>query len=285
MFNLRSIFMVTAAILLAAVLLLLSGSAVHAAKNVITMKGSDTMVILAQRWAEIYMDNHPDITLQVTGGGSGTGIAALINGTTDICNASRPMKDSEKKKLRDRFYTTGVEISVAKDGIAIYLNASNPVAELSLQQLRDIFTGRITNWKDIGGENAKIILYSRESNSGTYVFFKDNVLKGEDYHAGAQTLPGTAAIVNAISRDMHGIGYGGVAYAKGVKFCRVKKDASSQGYEPNLETVSSGNYPISRDLYFYLRNKPSGIIKNFVDWALSPEGQKIVTEVGYFPVH
>jgi phosphate transport system substrate-binding protein len=255
-----------------------------AAKDMITMKGSDTMVILAQRWAEDYMNKYPAMTIQVTGGGSGTGIAALINGTTDICNSTRPMKDDEKKKLRDRYYTTGVEISVAKDGVSVYLNEKNSVSELSLQQLHDIYTGKITNWKDLGGENKKIILYSRESSSGTYVFFKEVVMKNADFHPSAQTLPGTAAIVNAVARDQYGIGYGGAAYAKGVKFCKVKKDASSAAYEPNLETVSTGNYPVSRDLYFYLRNKPTGEMKSFIEWILSHEGQKIVSEVGYFPV-
>ncbi len=254
-----------------------------AGKN-ITVKGSDTMVILGQRWAEVFMTQNPGVVLQVTGGGSGTGIAALINGTTDICEASRPMKQAEKEKLRDRFNTLGVEIPVARDGLAIYLNETNSISELTLQQLKEIYTGNVTNWKDVGGPDAKILLYGRENNSGTYVYFKDNVLKGADYAPQTQTLPGTAAVVNAVAKDKYGVGYGGTAYGKGIKFVKVKSDAKSAGYEPTLENVKSGKYPISRYLFWYVRNKPSGDIKKLVDFVLSEQGQEIVTKVGYFPV-
>lgn len=250
----------------------------------ITIKGSDTMVILGQRWAEAFMNQNPGLVVQVTGGGSGTGIAALINGTTDICEASRPMKQSEREKLRDRFSTMGVEIAVARDGLAIYVHESHPISELTLDQLKDIYTGKITNWKELGCSDAKIILYGRENNSGTYVYFKDNVLKGADFAPQTQTLPGTAAVVNAVSKDKLGIGYGGAAYGKGIKYVKVKKDAKSQGYEPTLENVKSGNYPISRYLFWYVRNKPSGDIKKLVDFVLSEQGQEIVSKVGYFPV-
>jgi phosphate transport system substrate-binding protein len=259
------------------------GFAMHPA-DVITVKGSDTMVILAQRWAEIYMAKHPGVTVQVTGGGSGVGISALINGTTDICNASRPMKQSEVDKLKARFNVLGVEIKAAKDGLAIYVNESNPVQELSIDQLRGIYTGAITNWKDIGGPDAKIILYGRENSSGTYVYFKDNVLKGDDFSPMTQTMPGTAAVVNAVSKDKSGIGYGGAAYAKGIRDVKVKKDAASPGYLPTEENVKSSKYPISRYLYLYTRNRPTGALKEYIDWILSSEGQQIVTKVGYFPV-
>jgi phosphate transport system substrate-binding protein len=252
--------------------------------EVITVKGSDTMVILAQRWAEYYMTKHPEVTIQVTGGGSGTGISALINGTTDICNASRPMKQSEREKLKQRFNTLGVEIKSSRDGLAVYVQESNPVKELTLQQLKDIYTGKTTNWKDVGGNDAKIILYSRENNSGTYVYFKDNVLGGEDYAASAQNMPGTAAVVNAVAKDKNGIGYGGAAYGKGIRFVKMKRDAKSEGYEPIKENVMSGNYPISRFLYMYTRSKPTGALKDYIDWILSGEGQEIVSKVGYFPV-
>ncbi len=252
--------------------------------EIITVKGSDTMVILAQRWAENYMSSHPDVTIQVTGGGSGTGISALINGTTDICDASRPMKQSEREKLKLRFNTLGVEIKSARDGLAVYVQESNPVKELTLQQLKEIYTGKITNWKQVGGSDAKIILYSRENNSGTYVYFKDNVLEGEDYAASAQNMPGTAAVVNAVSKDKNGIGYGGAAYGKGIRFVKIKRDADSPAYEPNKESVMSGNYPISRFLYMYTRSKPTGALKDYIDWILSSEGQTVVSTVGYFPV-
>jgi phosphate transport system substrate-binding protein len=250
----------------------------------ITIKGSDTMVLLGQRWAEQYMAKVPGSTLQVTGGGSGTGISALINGTTDICQASRSMSAAEKNNLRDRYNTPGVEIPVARDGLSVYVNAANPVKELAMEQLRLIFTGKITNWKEVGGSDSKIILYSRENSSGTYVFFKEHVLKNADYSQRAQSMPGTAAVVNAVSKEKNSIGYGGAAYAKGIRVLNIKKDADSPAVEPNLANVQSGNYPLSRPLFFYLRNKATGDIKAFIDWVLSPEGQETVTKVGYFPV-
>lgn len=249
----------------------------------ITVKGSDTMVILSQKWAEVYMKKNSGVSIQVTGGGSGTGISALINGSTDIANSSRPMKKTEMEKLKQRYNTLGVEIPCAKDGITVYVHASNPVNELTLKQISDIFAGRVTNWKQVGGADADIKLYGRENSSGTYVFFKDNVVK-TDYAASCQTLPGTAAVVNAVKKDKLGIGYGGAAYAEGVKHVKVKKDAKSPAYEPTPENVKKNLYPISRYLYMYTRNKPTGSMKAFIDWILGPEGQKMVTEVGYFPV-
>jgi len=266
-----------------ALILLLAAHAFAAGKPV-SIKGSDTMVIMNAKLAEGFMSRNPGTQIHVTGGGSGVGIAALINGTTDVAASSRPIKTSEIDKLKARFATRGVGIPIARDGLAVYLNTANTVQELSLQQLRDIYTGKVTNWKDVGGKDAPIILYSRENSSGTYGYFKDNVLMGNDYSPRAQTLQGTAAVVNAVSKDPNGIGYGGAAYAKGVKFAKVKKDARSAAFSPSLETVRSGDYPISRYLYLYLRTNPSGDAKKFIDWSLTAEGQKIVTEVGYFPV-
>jgi phosphate transport system substrate-binding protein len=253
-------------------------------KKTITVKGSDTMVILAQRWAEEYMSKHPDIVVQVTGGGSGVGLSALINGTTDIANSSRPMKKSEMEKLKLRYNSLGDETKAAKDGVTLYLNESNHVSELSIDQIKAIYLGEITNWKEVGGEDAKIILYGRENSSGTYVYFRDNVLEGKDYSPLMQSLPGTAAVVNAVSKDKLSIGYGGAAYAKGVKMLKVKKDAATPGYEPNSETIKNNTYPITRYLFMYTRVKPIGEIKNFIDWTLSDEGQAVVAKVGYFPV-
>jgi phosphate transport system substrate-binding protein len=265
--------------------LLVGAAAIYAAATkTITIKGSDTMVILAQRWAEKYMAVHPETVVQVTGGGSGVGISALINGTTDICDASRPMKNSEKEKLKIRYNSLGYEIPAARDGITLYINENNPVSELSLDQLKAIYLSEVKNWKDVGGEDAKIILYGRENSSGTYVYFRDNVLKGNDYSPLMQTLPGTAAVVNAVAKDKNGIGYGGAAYAKGVKKIKVRKNATSSAYEPTLENITSGNYPITRFLYMYTRAKPTGAMKEFIDWTLSTEGQAIVSQVGYFPV-
>ncbi len=271
-------------IAIAIAMLVLAITGIVLAAERVTVKGSDTMVILGQRWAEAYMAKNPDAVIQVTGGGSGVGIAALINGTTDICQASRPIKPKETQSLKARFNSTGVEIPVARDGLTVYLNEGNPVGEMTMQQLAAIYLGEITNWKDVGGPDAKIIVYGRENSSGTYVYFKDHVLQGEDFAPQVQTLPGTAAIVNAIAKDKDGIGYGGAAYAKGVKYCALKADANSPAILPDFEHVVDGTYPLSRYLFWYVRNKPKGEMKNFVDWVLSADGQKVVGEVGYFPV-
>lgn len=265
-------------------LVLIFGVVSVTAEVKITVKGSDTMVILAQRWAERYMAAKPDVTIQVTGGGSGTGISALINGTTDICNASRPMKPSERDKLKQRFGTRGVEIKAAQDGLSIYVHESSPVQELTIEQIRNIYAGRITNWKEVGGSNEKIILYGRENNSGTYVYFRDNVLLGEDYSATMQSLPGTAAVVNAVAKDKNGIGYGGAAYGKGIRELKVKTDANATAFAPTVEDIKKGDYPITRFLYLYVRNKPTGALKEYIDWILSDDGQSIVSQVGYFPI-
>lgn len=253
-----------------------------AGNNTITVKGSDTMVIMAQRWAEAYMAKHPGTVVQVTGGGSGTGISALINGTTDICNSSRPMKSSERAKLQERYATLGVEIKSAKDGLSVYVNDANPVKDLSVDQLKGVYLGQITNWKQIGGPDAKIIVYGRENNSGTYAFFKDHVLEGKDYVATMQSMPGTAAVVNAVAKDANGIGYGGMAYAKGIRIVPLKK-GNGPAIAPSAATVGNGTYPLSRYLYMYTAQRPSGAVKQYIDWILSPEGQAIATQVGYFP--
>jgi phosphate transport system substrate-binding protein len=253
------------------------------ASAAVTVKGSDTMVILAQRWAEEYMKQNPGKKVQVTGGGSGVGIAALINGTTDVANSSRSIKPDETSKVRDRFNVLPTETTVAKDGVTIYVNEESSVQQLTLEQLRGIFTGDITNWKDVGGPDAKIILYSRENSSGTYAFFKENVLKGDDYASSAQTLPGTAAVVNAVAKERNGIGYGGAAYAKGVREVKVVgKDG--QGYLASAENVKSGKYPLSRGLFMYTRGKPAAEAAAFIAYCLSPAGQDLATKVGYFPV-
>ena len=260
-----------------------SGGQGRAGKDV-TIKGSDTMVILGQRWAETYMSKNPGARIQVTGGGSGTGIAALINGGTDICEASRPMKDTEKELVRARHGKDVDEIPVALDGVAIYVNQSGPIPSLSQPQLKKIYTGRIANWREVGGPDCKIVAYSRENSSGTYVFFKEHVLDNEDFARDVQTLPGTAAVVNAVSKDPASIGYGGIAYTKEIRAVPISRDASSRAVEPSLATVQSGEYPLSRNLYFYTVGEPSGETKAFIDWVLSIEGQQVCEAVGYYPL-
>ena len=258
--------------------------AVPAIAKPVTVKGSDTMVILGQRWAESYMNTTPGTVVMVTGGGSGTGIAALINGTTDICQASRTMRQDEKIKLRDRYQTMGTEIPVARDGVTIYVHESNPVPALTVAQVRDIYMGKVTNWKQVGGKDATILLYGRENSSGTYGFFKEVVLENHDFSDRLQALPGTSAVVNAVSKDPNGVGYGGAAYAKGVKEVPLKTDEKAPAIVPSLASVTNGSYALSRYLFFYTRQKPAGDVKKFVDWVLSPAGQEIVGKVGYYPL-
>lgn len=266
-----------------ATFLILTFVALALPKDRITIKGSDTMVILVQRWTEVYPDK-TNVEFQVTGGGSGTGIAALINGTTDICSSSRPIKKDEVAQLEKKYGYKGLEIRVAMDGLAIYVHKSNPVKQLTMEQVKNIFTGKVTNWKDVGGPNKPILLYSRENNSGTYEFFKEHVLNKQDFAASAQHMAGTAALINAISKDPNGIGFGGSAYAKNVKALPIAKDAASKAIPANVASIHSGEYPISRFLYFYLNRKPDGNVKKFIDWVISASGQKVVSEVGYYPI-
>lgn len=254
-----------------------------AAETKITVKGSDTMVILAQKWAETYMAAHKDTIIQVTGGGTGTGFAALQNKTTDLCNASRPIKGGEVVNCVKAFKARPIEYKVALDGLAVYVSAENPLKELTVAQVADIFLGKIKNWKDVGGKDAPITIYSRENSSGTYEFFKEHVLKTQDFAATAQTMPGTAAVLQAVAKDKNGIGYGGAAYGAGAKHLLIKKDAESPGVEPVEATVQSGEYPIARHLFIYVNPALDKDGTNaYLKWIVSPEGQKVVKDVGYF---
>lgn len=251
--------------------------------GMLTLKGSDTMVILAQRFAEGYMRSHSGATIQVSGGGSGVGIAALLNGTTDIADSSRPMKDDEKTNLRNTRHVEATETRVALDALAIYVNNSNPVQQLTIEQLAGIYTAHITNWREVGGPDMPIVLYSRENNSGTYAFFKEHVLHTADFAATAQTLPGTAAVINAVSRDRGGIGYGGIAYGEGIRHVKLA-GADGQAIEPSLENATSGRYPLSRYLLMYTAGAPSALAADFLRWAGGVDGQRLVEVVGYYPL-
>jgi phosphate transport system substrate-binding protein len=278
--------------LLALACLAISCSEAKAEK--ITVKGSDTMVVTAQKWAEVYQKAHPKVAIQVTGGGSGVGIASLINGTTDIANASRPIKKSEIDNAR----ANGVypfEVKAALDGLAVVVNRKNPIKELTTKVVAGIYTGAINNWKDLGGPDKDIIRYCRENSSGTYVFFKEDVLKNKDYAADCQTLQGTAAVAEAVGRDPYGIGYGGIAYfekRQDVKILPIAPEKGKPAVDPmlpggkgvNYAVVYDRTYPISRYLFLYVSRKPAGEIKKYVDWIVGPEGQKIVEETGYIPL-
>jgi phosphate transport system substrate-binding protein len=257
----------------------------------ITAKGSDTLVILAQKWAQAYMTGHPGTTIQVTGGGSGTGFAALQNQTTDLANASRPIRARETEACIKAFNKRPTEYKVCLDGLSVYVHARNPVTQLTLQQLEGIFTGRLRNWRQLGGEDAPITVYSRENSSGTYEFFKERVLKGKDYLASAQTMPGTAAVVQAVGKDAHGIGYGGAAYGvgaadgAGARRVAIRKDPASPAIVPSEASVGDGTYPMWRYLYIYVNPAlDKGEVAAYLAWIRGEEGQRIVKEAGYYPL-
>ena len=260
-----------------------SSGAAERSGGTLTIKGSDTMVILAQRWAEAFMRKNEGATVQVSGGGSGTGIAALINGTTDLANASREMKDRERAQLQQQRGKAAHETRVALDALAVYVHESNPVESMTLEQLRKIYRGEMTNWSEVGGPDRAIVLYGRENNSGTYAYFKEHVLDEQDFAAETQTLPGTSAVINAVSRDEGGIGYGGIAYAEGIKALRLQGEEGDP-VEPTMENATSGRYPLSRYLHIYSAGEPSGVAQRYLEFVLSEEGQSIIEGVGYYPL-
>ena len=249
----------------------------------LTIKGSDTMVILGQRLAEEYMKANPGAVVQVNGGGSGTGIAALINGSIDMAMASRPMKDDEKQKVAKSRGAEVTEHPIALDALGVFVNSANPVQKLTIAQVRDIFEGKVQNWSEVGGPNAPVILYGRESSSGTYDYFREHVLNKGDFAPRVQTLQGTAAIINAVGHDKNGIGYGGIAYAKDVRALAIQAEGG-QPVAPSEATVADGTYPLSRKLFLYFPSNAQERVTKFAQWALTPEAQALVTKVGYFPL-
>jgi phosphate transport system substrate-binding protein len=255
----------------------------------INQKGSDTLLILAQRWAEDFMGKpeNSKISISVSGGGSGTGIAAMINGEIDLADASRPMKQKEFDLAAEN-NVTPIEWKVALDGISVIVHPNNPLTELTMEDLKNIYTGNVQNWNEYGGDDGKITTYGRQSNSGTYVFFQEHVLEKEDYRSEMQSLNGNADIVEAVARDENGIGYVGLAYAEQregeVKIIKVKVDLSSPAVMPSLETIADGSYPISRFLYIYSSDIPTGAVATYLTFIISDEGQAITEEVGYIPL-
>jgi len=245
---------------------------------VLKIKGSDTMVFLTQRWAEEYMKRTPGVSIYTEGGGSATGIAALIKGEVQICTSSRPIRPQEVRRLVKQQDFLGLSFLVAKDALSIYVHPENSVRNLSLEQVQAIFTGEITNWKALGGKDEPILVFMRNPSSGTYLYFQEHVLSGQNYAEHAIMMPTTAAMVEEIGRNPQAIGYGGLAYGKDLVHCNL------EGVSPTEENARNGKYPITRYLYFYTLNKPTGAVKAFIEWVLSEEGQSVVKEIGYIPL-
>jgi phosphate transport system substrate-binding protein len=254
-------------------------------------KGSDTMVNLALAWAEAYRVVEPEVDIAVTGGGSGTGIAALVNGTVDIANASRSMGADEIADAGARGITAQEHV-VAVDAVAVIVNKSNPVSQLTIAQLSDIFSGRVTNWKEVGGDDSAIVLVSRESNSGTHVYFLEEVVRMGDSEStvvfAPQTLlmPSSVGITSEVQRNPRAIGYDGLGYVdmETEKLIAVARDADSPFVLPSVASGADGSYPISRDLYMYSTGAADTAILSYLDWIRGPEGQAIVAELGFVPI-
>ena len=259
----------------------------------INIIGSNTVTPLSSVWAEEFMKTHPDVSIAVSGPGSGAGIAALIDGTTDICQSSRTIKQSEI----DQAEANGVdpyEIQIASDGLSVVVHPSNPVSELTIAQLSAIYTNQITNWQEVGGNDAPIVALSRDTNSGTHVFFKEHVVqmlglpsenKTLEYGPGVLFLPSTEEGISEVAQNPNAIFYPGLGYVtEEVKLVAIKRTANDPGILPSEETVLDGTYPIARPLLFYTNGEPAGIIKDFIDYCLSSEGQEKVAEVGYVPL-
>jgi phosphate transport system substrate-binding protein len=261
------------------------------AADMIQVKGSDSEVNLVQRLAEVFMQKNPGANIAVTGGGSGTGIAALINKTTDIANSSRDLEPKEEEAAK-KAGVNPFRVVFATDAVSVIVHPSNPVSKLTLPQLGKIFKGEITNWKEVGGPDAKISLYGRQSNSGTFVFFREFVVKA-DYSPHMKAMNGNAQIAEAIKRDVAGIGYVAVGYVvndkdevmPGIKILNLAQDEKSEAYSPvQMDNVMSKKYPLTRPLNQYLSGKPTGKLMDFMKFQISKEGQEIVRKQGFFPV-
>ena len=252
-------------------------------------KGSDTIVNLALAWAERYQSQHQDIRISVTGGGSGTGIASLINGTVDLANSSRQIKEEEIEEAKSKG-TEPVEHIIARDAIAVIVHPDNPVNELTLQQISDIYSGKTTNWTEVGGEDRPIVKLSRETNSGTHVYFLETVLRlgnSDDetlFSMDTLLLPSSEGIIVEVRQNPNAIGYDGLGYVPDdLKTIAIAKEEGGAYVLPSIATVNDKSYAIARDLYMYTNGEPTGIVKDYLDWILATEAQEIVAELGFVP--
>jgi len=251
----------------------------------ITVQGSDTLVTLAQKWAETYMAGAPGVSIEVNGGGTGTGIAALLNRTADVATCSRRIRAREVEGCVRLFGARPREYAVALDAVVVHVHASNRLESLDLVQLAGVFAGRIRNWRELGGPDAPIVAYGRENSSGTYDFFKETVLKRADFAGSVQMLQGTAQVLSAVAQDPNGIGYGSGAISGGTRRLRLAPGPGAESVAADEHTVRSGSYPLSRSLYFYLDPAADvGRIHAWIEWVRGDAGQGIVGGLGYFPL-
>jgi phosphate transport system substrate-binding protein len=269
-----------------------TGGADASKKVTIQNKGSDTMVNLAQAWAEAYKKVAPDVNVEVAGGGSGVGIAALVKGTIDIANASRNMKAEEIETAKKNTGKTPKEFIVGYDALAIYVHKDNPLNEITLDQIAQIYMegGTITKWSDLGVKipgttSDEIVRVSRQSSSGTYEFLREHVLKNKDYKLGSRDMNGSKEVVELVGSTLTAIGYSGMGYATpAVKMLKVKKTSGDPAYDPNVANTLAKTYPIARSLQVYTLGEPQGAVKTYIDWMMSDPGQKVVEATGYVPL-
>ncbi len=236
------------------------------------------MKILVSRLAEAYMKKNPGVAIYSEGGGTATGVSALVNNNADICAASRPLRAREVKLLADNFNSVGMAVRIAKDAVSIYLNNQNPIRDLTLQQVRKIYEGEYRNWSQVGGINEPIMILNRLPNSGTYLYIKEYVLKGSEYTQNAVNMSSYNRLLKSIEDDRRAIGYGGIWSQANIKSCRIN------GISPTWKNIMNDEYPLSRYLYFYTVNTPEGEVREFIDWVLGPQGQQVIKDVGYFPI-
>jgi len=249
----------------------------------VKLKGSDTLLPLAERWAQVYEKKHAGARLIVAGGGSASGIEALLKGDVNIAEASRPLNDAEKEAFK-KLGKIPVDVVVASDGVEILVNSSNSISALTMDQVKAIFTGTITNWKEVGGPDGKINLYGRDRNSGTHAFLQEHALHGDAYAPGIIEFPANAAMIAAVAKDMNGICYAGLSSGKALKHLLIKADSHAAGIEPSLQNIKSSKYPLSRQLHWYLSSRPAGPVEELCLWVLSPEAQAIAENLGYIPI-
>ena len=268
-----------------------NSSNTSSANNYIQNKGSDTLINLALAWAEKYKTLHPEIEISVTGGGSGTGFTSLLNGTVDIANASRQITPGEIDQAKKNGFTP-VEFTVANDAIAVIVNPKNPVSQLTLEQVSRIFKGEINNWQEVGGENRPIVRLSRETNSGTHVYFLETVIRlgnSNDksiFSADTLLLPSSEGIISEVRDNPNAIGYDGLGYmTPEVKMIGLARTYQDPYVLPSVATVTDLTYPVSRSLYMYTHNQPQGAIKDYIDWVTSAEAQQITTQLGFVPIN